>query len=116
MLAGRSPCPVFMSPILISACLIVKNEQRFLRECLRSVQPLVDEIVVVDTGSTDRTKEIALDFGARVFDFKWNDSFAAARNASLRHARGEWIIVVDSDECIRPFRRAALCRLLQSSS
>src|SRR5579862_477748 len=105
-----------MSAILISACLIVKNEQKFLAKCLRSVQPLVDEIVVVDTGSRDRTKQIAAECGARVFDFKWTGNFAAARNESLRHARGEWILTIDADECVRPFNRAQLRRLLRTNS
>jgi tetratricopeptide (TPR) repeat protein len=81
----------------ISLCMIVKNEEANLEACLRPVCGLVDEIVVVDTGSTDRTKEIASDLGARVFDFPWCDDFAAARNESLRHARGDWVFWLDAD-------------------
>jgi glycosyltransferase involved in cell wall biosynthesis len=81
----------------ISLCMIVKNEEANLEACLRPVCGLVDEIVVVDTGSTDRTKEIASDLGARVFDFLWCDDFSAARNESLRHARGEWAFWLDAD-------------------
>src|SRR5207253_43137 len=66
----------------VSLCMIVKNEEANLAECLKSVGDLVDEIVVVDTGSNDKTKEIALRMGARVFDFPWVDSFSAARNES----------------------------------
>ncbi len=82
----------------LSVCMIAKNEESFLANCLASVQGLVDEIILVDTGSTDKTKEIALRFGAKVFDFSWRDDFAAARNESLRHATGDWILVLDADE------------------
>ena len=84
----------------ISACLIVKNEESVLSRCLESVRTLVDEIVVVDTGSNDRTIEIALSYGARVYHFTWIDDFSAARNESLRYARGEWILYIDADEVI----------------
>src|SRR5262249_28307354 len=66
--------------------------------CLGSAAALVDEVVVLDTGSTDRTKEIAASCGARVFDFPWVDSFAAARNESLRRATGDWIFWLDADD------------------
>jgi len=82
----------------VSLCMIVRNEEDNLPECLRSVQGIFDEIVIVDTGSQDRTKEIAQSFGARVHDFTWVDDFAAARNESLRHARGQWIMWLDADD------------------
>jgi len=69
--------------------LIVKNEEANLLSCLGSARELVNEIIVVDSGSTDRTKEVATMLGAKVFDFVWVDSFAAARNESLRHATGD---------------------------
>jgi glycosyltransferase involved in cell wall biosynthesis len=75
------------------------------------VRELVDEIIVVDTGSTDRTKEIALQLGARVFDFKWVDSFAAARNESLRRATGEWIFWLDADDRLDEANRQKLAVL-----
>src|SRR5207244_2007812 len=81
--------------VRVSLCMIVKNEERHLGGCLPSVHDLVDEIIVVDTGSTDRTKEIAAWFGAKVVDFVWQDSFAAARNESLRHATGDWVLWLD---------------------
>ncbi|MBI4152712.1 tetratricopeptide repeat protein [Candidatus Woesearchaeota archaeon] len=84
----------------ISLCLIVKNEEKFLEQCLRSVQGLVDEIVVVDTGSTDTTKEIAASFTPKVFDFAWCDDFAAARNESLKYAAGDWVLILDADETL----------------
>jgi glycosyltransferase involved in cell wall biosynthesis/Flp pilus assembly protein TadD len=84
----------------VSLCLIVRNEEANLGDCLKSAADLVDEIVVVDTGSTDGTKEIAASFGekVKVIDFPWCDDFAAARNESLRHATGEWIFWLDADD------------------
>lgn len=84
----------------LSLCMIVKNEERYLAQCLCSVRDIADEIIVVDTGSTDRTKDIARVFGARVYDFVWNDDFSAARNVSLDNAKGAWILVLDGDEVI----------------
>jgi tetratricopeptide (TPR) repeat protein len=82
----------------ISLCMIVKNEEANLAGCLRGVSGLFEEIVVVDTGSDDGTKQIAAEFGARLFDFPWCDDFSAARNESLRHARGEWAFWLDADD------------------
>jgi len=76
----------------LTISLIVRNEEQTLGRCLDSVRGLADEIVVVDTGSTDGTREIAAAHGARVFDFPWCDDFAAARNESLRHATGQWVL------------------------
>jgi len=84
--------------VRISLCMITKNEGRLLANCLNSVKDLVDEIIVVDTGSIDETKDIALSFGAKIYDFTWRDDFAVARNESLKHAGGDWILVLDGDE------------------
>ena len=86
--------------VKLSLCIITKNEEKFLEKCLSSVQGLVDEIIIVDTGSTDKTKEIASKFTEKIFDFEWCDDFAAARNESLKHATGDWILVLDADETI----------------
>lgn len=86
----------------LSLCMIVKNEEAFLRQCLESVKGAVDEIVIADTGSTDGTREIALEFGAKLVDFEWNESFSDARNASLAQATSDWILVLDADEVISP--------------
>lgn len=88
--------------ILLSACLIVRNNERTIRACLESLRACADEIVVVDTGSTDATPEICAALGARLFHFPWCDDFSAARNESLRHARGEWIFCLDSDDTVDP--------------
>ena len=86
----------------LTLCTIVKNEEATLSRTLDSVKGVVDEMVVVDTGSRDRTREIAREFGARVYDFEWCDDFAAARNESLKHAQGDWILVLDADEVLVP--------------
>jgi glycosyltransferase involved in cell wall biosynthesis len=87
---------------LISLAMIVKNEEATLVHCLESVRPLVDEMVIVDTGSTDSTIEIASGFGAQVRHFQWCDDFAAARNESLKYCKGEWVLILDADEAIDP--------------
>lgn len=84
----------------LSLCLIVKNEERFIGPCLKSVQGLADEIIVVDTGSTDSTVEIARQHGARVIHSPWQGSYSQARNVSLKHARGDWVFLLDADEKI----------------
>ena len=92
--------PQGSSIALLSACLIVKNESLLLSRCLESLRSFVDEIIVVDTGSTDDTIEIAHSHGAQVKYFTWIDDFSAARNESLRHASGDWILYIDADEVI----------------
>jgi GT2 family glycosyltransferase/tetratricopeptide (TPR) repeat protein len=88
------------SPVKLSLCMIVRDNEPTIRACLESIRPWVDEMVIVDTGSRDRTPEICRELGARVFHAPWPDSFSAARNESLRHARGEWIFWMDSDDTI----------------
>jgi tetratricopeptide (TPR) repeat protein len=82
----------------ISLCMIVKNEERFLTECLESVKDVVDEINIVDTGSTDRTVEIARSYGANVIFREWRNDFAWARNEALAMATKRWTLVLDADE------------------
>jgi hypothetical protein len=84
--------------VLLSVCLITKNEERFLAGCLDSVRAAADEIVLVDTGSLDRTVEIARDYGCRVLHRAWDDDFSAARNTGIAVARGRWILCIDADE------------------
>jgi len=93
---------------LLCASLIVRNEERFLEGCLQSLAGRADEIVVVDTGSTDRSREIAGDMGARVVDHEWADDFAAARNAAIDAARGAWILYIDADERLVEFDHDAV--------
>jgi FkbM family methyltransferase len=82
----------------LTVCLVVKNEEKFLAQCLKSVRYLAQQIIVVDTGSTDRTLEIAKEFGAEIYSFAWCDDFSAARNAALEYATGDWILMLDADE------------------
>ncbi|HEX3857848.1 MAG TPA: glycosyltransferase [Verrucomicrobiae bacterium] len=82
----------------LSVCLIVKNEEKFLAQCLDSIRNFAQQIIVVDTGSTDRTIEIAKEFGAEIYSHAWNDDFSAARNAALEHATGDWVLMLDADE------------------
>jgi len=82
--------------------MIIKDEERYLARCLASVKPIVDEMIVVDTGSVDRSKEIAITFGAQVYDYEWENDFAAARNFSISKASSEWIFILDGDEVISP--------------
>lgn len=82
----------------LSFCIITKNEAHQLGDCLRTVRELVDEMIVVDTGSTDGTPEVAKNMGGRVYEFSWCNDFAAARNAGLKYVTGDWVLVLDADE------------------
>lgn len=86
--------------ITISLCLIVKNEENVLARCLSCVKDIVDEIIVLDTGSSDNTKNIATQNGAKVYDFVWCDNFAAARNKAFSYATSDYILWLDADDII----------------
>lgn len=86
----------------LSLCTIVKNEENSLPRVLKSVKSLVDEIVILDTGSTDRTVEVAKAYGAKVYQFEWCNDFAAARNYALQYVQGKWVLVLDADEVLTP--------------
>jgi tetratricopeptide (TPR) repeat protein len=109
--AGPMNLPAILKPGTaprLSVCLIARNEEKFLAQCLKSVRGLATQIVVVDTGSTDRTVEIAKEFGAEVHAFPWCDDFSAARNAALEHATGDWILSLDADEELTAAQHAKL--------
>lgn len=84
----------------ISLCMIVKNEEKFLEACLNSVKDIVDEIIIVDTGSIDGTIDIANKFHAKIINYKWNNNFSEARNISLKEASKEWILLMDADDVL----------------
>lgn len=84
----------------ITLSMIVKNEEQYLPGCLESVKDVVDEIVIIDTGSTDKTLEIAKEFNAKIYHFKWIKDFSAARNFALSKSTGNWILYLDADERI----------------
>ena len=86
--------------ITISLCMIVKNEEEVLERCLNNLKGLMDEIIIVDTGSTDSTKEIAARYTDKIYDFSWCDDFAAARNFSFSKATQEYIYAPDADEVL----------------
>ena len=83
----------------ISLCMIVKNEERSLSRCVKSVKSLVNQIIIVDTGSTDNTVKIAKDLGAEVYNFEWCDDFLP-KNESIKYANHQWILLLDADEFV----------------
>ncbi|WP_003540186.1 glycosyltransferase [Desulfotomaculum nigrificans] len=98
----------------ISLCMIAKNEAHQIARCINSAKPYVDQIVVVDTGSTDNTVQIARDLGAEVYQMEWQDNFAQARNKSLEHASGDWILFLDCDEELDQATAPLLREVVQS--
>lgn len=95
----------------ISLCMIVKNEEAVLARCLNSIADLMDEIIIVDTGSTDRTKEIAAEYTGKIYDFKWTNDFSAARNFSFSKATMDYIYAADADEILDSENRDRFLRL-----
>lgn len=95
----------------ISLCMIVKNEEAVLTRCLDSIADLMDEIIIVDTGSTDRTKELAAKYTNKIYDFKWTSDFSAARNFSFSKATMEYIYTADADEILDDVNRERFLRL-----
>jgi tetratricopeptide (TPR) repeat protein len=102
-----------MTANLLTLCLIARDEEAFLPRCLESVRGVADRVVVVDTGSTDRTAEIAREHGAIVVRHEWDDDFAAARNAALEHVSEGYVLVLDADEVLAPGAGAVLRRAVR---
>lgn len=100
----------------ISLCMIVKNEESVLARCLDSVRGIADEIILVDTGSTDATKDIARRYTDKVFDFVWVDDFAAARNVSFGHAGMDYCLWLDADDVIEEADRRRFLELKRTLS
>lgn len=98
----------------LSLCMIVKDEAANLPRCLASVQGVVDEIVIVDTGSTDTTMTIAKEAGAKVYELPWPNNFAVARNHALQYVQADWILVLDADEALRSDIVPALQQVMQN--
>ena len=110
MTVAASPC----TEGTVSLCMIVKDEIASIGACLKNAKALADEIIVVDTGSKDRTADVAAAFGARTFTYNWIDDFAAARNYSLDQAQGDWILILDADEMIASKDHDSLRRLIRT--
>lgn len=111
-------CPHHLpaSDMTLSLCMIVKNEADNLPRCLSSVQSVVDEMIIVDTGSSDETIAIAHSCNAQVYHFAWNHDFASARNVSLQRATGDWILVLDADEVLQADSIPAMQQAMQQES
>jgi len=101
-------------PLALSLCMIVKDEEAMLGDCLASVRGLASQLIVVDTGSQDATVSIARAAGAEIVDFPWCDDFAAARNAALPHVSGDWVLMLDADERLAPGAAQAVRRAIAS--
>lgn len=99
----------------LNLVMIVKNEERCLERCLFSVKNLVDDIIIVDTGSDDRTKQIALSFGAKIFDYKWIDDFSAARNFALSKSNSDWNLILDADEYLEKGNRHDIVNFMENT-
>lgn len=99
----------------ISLCMIVKNEESLISNCLTHIQNYVHEIIIIDTGSTDNTKKIACEFTNHVYDFSWCNDFAKARNFSLLKSNNDWVLVLDADEIVSNFNSDSISRFIQDT-
>lgn len=99
----------------VSLCMIVKNEEKYLAQCIQSVKDVVDEMIIVDTGSTDQTVAIATSFGAEVYHYNWNNNFSEARNLSLSKATSEWLLLLDADEMLASESKENLIEIINTS-
>ncbi len=100
----------------LSLCMIVKNEEMYLGKCLESVKNIVDEMIIVDTGSTDNTIEIAQNYGAKIYHYEWNNNFSDARNFSLKKANGDWILIMDGDDKLDKNDASKIIKLLNNEN
>src|SRR3989338_5098751 len=85
---------------MISLCILTKNSERMIEQCICSVAPIISEVIVVDTGSSDNTKKIAEKLGAKIYDYKWDENFSNAKNFLKSKASKDWILLLDQDEAI----------------
>ena len=100
---------------MISICMIVKNNEELLEQCLEPLKPLEYELIIVDTGSTDKTKQIAMKYTDKVYDYVWQQDFSAARNYSISKASNEYVLIIDSDEIADYFDKQELERLIKEN-
>lgn len=99
----------------ISLCMIIKNEEKYIENCLNSIKDLVGEIIIIDTGSTDKTKEIAKKFTNKLFDFPWENNFSKARNFAISKASKTWVLFLDADETISQIDKEKIKNLLKNN-
>ena len=104
-----------MEKAFISLCMICKNEEKTIGNALKSVKDIVDEIIVVDTGSTDNSIDIVKSYGGKVYKEEWNDDFSYIRNIALDKAKGEWILILDCDEIINDSGKDRILRYIRDS-
>jgi len=100
---------------MLSLCMIVKNESKNLKSCLSKIAAFIDEIIIVDTGSSDTTKSIATEFTDKIYDFEWCNDFSKARNFSISKASNDWILVLDADEFVTDFFRYNVEEFIKNS-
>lgn len=110
----ESGFPIWINHLALSLCMIVKNEKSNLPACLASAQGLADEIIIVDTGSSDGTQDIARSFGAKVIQSNWQGDFSLARNLSLAEAKGQWIVWLDADDRLLEVDKIAIRKLVEA--
>ncbi len=118
---GKPKCklgevPSMVTEPRISVCMIARNEENQIGKCIESVSKIAHEVIVLDTGSDDATREVASSFGAKVVDSSWNDHFSEARNQSLEHATGDWLLILDADEQLSPDVIETLSKEVKSQS
>ena len=100
---------------MISICMIVRDEEKYIGQCLKKLKPLGYEIIIVDTGPIDRTKEIASAFTDKIYDFTWINDFSAARNFSIEKATNDYVLIMDSDEMLIQFDKKRLQKLVKDN-
>ncbi len=105
-----------MEHATVCLCMITKDEETFLKKCIDSVREIVDEIVIVDTGSTDGTVALAKELGAKVYAYAWQDSFALARNYAMSKAQSEWLLLLDADEALEQQDHKALIDFINTTT
>lgn len=102
--------------VSLCLCMIVKDEEAFLKKCIESVREIVDEIVVADTGSTDNTVQLARELGADVYPYAWEESFALARNFAISKAKSDWLLLLDADEALERADHEALLSFIRTTT
>ncbi|MDU5111727.1 MAG: glycosyltransferase, partial [Clostridium sp.] len=104
-----------MKKTTLSLCMIVKNEEKYIDKSINSVKDIVDEIIIVDTGSTDSTLDILKNYNVKLYNYKWENDFASARNYAINKAKSNWIIFLDADEILDQSSKNTLIKYIEST-